>query len=99
MQLMPIPKGSRWPAWSPDGTQIVFSTAIPDSSPIKIQDSFKIQLINADGSNLRTLTNGMMTDIFPTWAPGGSILFIRRGHGQSALRGDVYTMKPDGSGT
>ena len=98
MQLLHIPKGSRWPAWSPDGTRIVFATYIPDSSPIKIQGTFKIQLINADGSNMRTLTDGMTTDIFPSWAPDGSILFIRKGHGQSALRGDVYAMKPDGSG-
>ena len=82
MQLLHIPKDSRWPAWSPDGTQIVFSTAIPDSSPFKIQGTFKIQLINADGSNLKTLTDGMTADIFPAWAPDGSILFIRRGHGQ-----------------
>ena len=92
VQLTDLPKDSRWPAWSPDGSQIAFSANLPETN------TYRIQLMNADGSNLRRLTDGVTNDIFPTWAPNGTILFIRKLERITLLTGDVFSMKPDGTG-
>ena len=56
------------PAWSPDGKQIAF-TSTRDGNQ-------EIYLINADGQNLRRVTQDPGMDAHPTWTPDGkSILF------------------------
>ncbi len=54
--------------WSPDGGQIVFS-----SPPTTDQDSRRLFLVNADGSDLRQITSapGVWWDIAPVWSPDG----------------------------
>lgn len=75
------------PAWSPDGTQIAFSSL---DDPIQ-----SIYLINADGSHLRRLTEGPGSDFSPEWSPDGrQIAFVStRGSGDLNL----YVMDADGS--
>jgi TolB protein len=51
------------PVFSPDGRQIAFMSA-RDNNP-------EIYVINADGSNLRRLTNHPAGDSTPTWSPSG----------------------------
>ena len=54
---------------SPDGRQIAFMSA-RDGNP-------EIYVMNADGSNLRRLTNHPAGESSPTWSPSGSqIAFI-----------------------
>jgi Tol biopolymer transport system component len=56
------------PEWSPDGTQLVFSS--------NKDGDFEIYLMNPDGSGVRRLTNNGGFDRDPTWAPdGNSIVF------------------------
>jgi Tol biopolymer transport system component len=51
-------------------------------------------MINADGSNRRTLTNAPGLDIDPTWSPDGSkIAFLSTRDGN----GEIYVMDADGS--
>ena len=54
--------------WSPDGEQIVFS-----SPPTTDQDSRRLFLVNADGSDVRQITSapGVWWDIAPVWSPDG----------------------------
>ena len=54
--------------WSPDGGQIVFS-----SPPTTDQDSRRLFLVNADGSDVRQITSapGVWWDIAPVWSPDG----------------------------
>ncbi len=74
------------PAWSPDGTCIVFES--------DRDGNYEIYLVNADGSGPVRLTHHPDGDYGPLWSPDGSkILFGRFSEGQSAM----YSMNADGS--
>jgi Tol biopolymer transport system component len=74
------------PAWSPDGKQIAFTLSTT-------QGGRNIAVIQADGSNLRSLTN-TGTDTWPSWSPDGSrIVFASDRDGMSHL----YVMQADGT--
>jgi Tol biopolymer transport system component len=79
------------PAVSPDGTTIAFQRAVagPDeASPPHIY------LIEADGSNLRRLTDGDAPEINPSWSPDGRwIAFASEAGGEF----DLYLAAADGS--
>ncbi|MGE0353049.1 MAG: DPP IV N-terminal domain-containing protein [Gemmatimonadales bacterium] len=60
--------GVTTPAWSPDGRQIVFTGYDGGLSDLFI--------VNADGTDLRRLTNDKYADLQPVWSPDGrSIAF------------------------
>jgi TolB protein len=59
------------PAWSPDGTKIVFSSARDG-----VQHIF---VMNADGSGTTRLTNSEKNDNHPSWSRKGKIVFSREG--------------------
>lgn len=66
------------PEWSPRGDQIAFTHIVGD---------FHIAVMNPQGRNLRTLTNGWQ-DEGPTWAPNGRIIqFFRtaRNSGEASI--------------
>jgi TolB protein len=74
------------PVYSPDGKQIAFMSG-RDGNP-------EIYVMNADGSNIRRLTNHPAGESSPTWSPTGSqIAFTsdRTGNAQ------IYVMSADGS--
>ena len=76
----------RYPFWSPDGSQVVFSS---DRSGTP-----QIWLMNADGSGLRRLTHGDANDDTPVWTPDGRfIVFVSDRDGNL----EIYRMRPDGS--
>ncbi len=50
--------------WSPDGAQIVFTER-------DVRSTSTIHVMDADGSNLFTLTNNRGDDIRPHWSPDG----------------------------
>jgi hypothetical protein len=59
------------PAWSPDGSRILFSSDhnVPDG------DAYEIYSIAPDGSCFTWLTNGTPSSAFPTWRPGSGDTF------------------------
>ena len=74
------------PAWSPDGSKIVFSS--------DRDGNYEVYVMNADGSNPTNLTNNSADDEDPTWSPDGNkIAFITYRDG----KGEVYVMNADGS--
>jgi Tol biopolymer transport system component len=73
--------------YSPDGSMLVFSAFFEEGPP-------EIALINADGSNLRVLTNHPAFDLEPSWSPDGRrIIFTSNRNGSY----EIYTMDLEGS--
>jgi TolB protein len=74
------------PVFSPDGTRIAFMSA-RDGNP-------EIYVMNADGSNVRRLTNHPAGDGTPTWSPNSAqIAFVSDRAGSP----QIYLMSADGS--
>lgn len=75
------------PAWSPDGSQLVF-TSNRDGNP-------ELYIMNADGTNVRRLTNHPAIDTTPTWSPQGhQIAFTSDRTGAP----QIYAVGVDGTG-
>jgi hypothetical protein len=74
------------PRWSPDGTEILFTS--------DRNGNYDIWIMNADGSDQRTLTTHPAADEFPSWSPDGELIaFHTDRHGGKTL----WLMRPDGS--
>jgi Tol biopolymer transport system component len=61
------------PAWSPDGSQIAFTS--------KRDGNWEIYVMEADGENLRRLTHNPDIDMKPSWSPDGSQIVFDSGVG------------------
>ncbi|NBB90550.1 MAG: hypothetical protein GVY23_05000 [Spirochaetes bacterium] len=74
------------PAYSPDGSQIVF-VATHDGDP-------ELYIADAHGGNVTRLTDNDAVDASPRWAPDGShLIFVSDRDGDFS----IYSMQPDGS--
>ncbi len=96
-------------AYSPDGKQIVFCSmrsAYPEDGQLSPQDKARrekdpayygdIYIMNADGSNVRRLTEAPGYDGGPFFSPDGQRI-VWRHFDESGMFADVWTMKTDGS--
>jgi len=84
-----------YPAWSPDGRQLAFSSRRTEG-----EDWTEIYVITSDGMDTKRLTfnkgglSGCCEDAAPTWSPDSQWLaFISKRDGNS----EVYKMRRDGS--
>lgn len=59
------------PSWSPDGSQIVFSSSF-DPELAEGGGDAELWVMDADGQNLRQLTDNGFADREPSWSPNGS---------------------------
>jgi dipeptidyl aminopeptidase/acylaminoacyl peptidase len=77
--------------WSPDGSRIVYRTAVAGRGVITV--------VNADGTNSRTLDLPLSANT-PSWLPpdGGRILFRREHVTDADPPPAIMTVAPDGSG-
>ena len=86
------------PAWSPDGSKIVYASYadyVPGSG-IDFDYDYEIVTMNADGSDRQPLTNGPDWSRSPSWSPDGTkIVFDRRADGNASP--DVWVMDADGT--
>ena len=91
-----------------DGSRLAFAYSelkgpggIPRSNP---QGVYHLFSMNIDGTNLRQLTDGVYSDVWPRWLPDGRIVFIsERRRGVSRCGGAtpnhvLHTMNADGTG-
>ena len=74
--------GMTSPSWSPDGKQIVFTGYDGGMSDLFI--------VNADGTDLRRLTNDKYADLLPTWSPDGKTIAFTTDRGPET---DFNTLK------
>lgn len=91
----PLPSGS--PAWSPDGTTLIFARGA-----VGARDLYAL---GADGNDLRRLTLSMADESSPAWSSTGRIAFVRRTPAvpgskkrRRPANDDVFVMRADGSG-
>jgi Tol biopolymer transport system component len=82
------PGNDLMPAWSPDGTRIVWASIRP-GSPAR-----ELWVMNADGTDQRQLTNLGTNPGFPTWSPDGSRIAFHAARGDGNF--DIYTIAADG---
>ncbi len=82
-------------------SQMQGSGGIPRNNPAGVHHLFSV---NMDGSDLRQLTDGVYSDVWPRWLPDGRIVFIsERRRGVSRCGGAtpnhvLHTMNANGSG-
>jgi len=95
-----------YPAWSPDGTRIVFSarTATGDGSSCAANESqngdfcrSRISLAPVDGSGSRQIGDPAMDARSPDWSPDGSTIAFGGGNASPAIGVHLYLMDADGS--
>ncbi|MCA1676903.1 MAG: hypothetical protein LC799_33585, partial [Actinobacteria bacterium] len=89
-QLTNLPQESTLPAWSPDGTQIAFSSRRQDpAADVHIMDPF--------GTNVVNLTNSPGEDSWPTWSPDGTQIGFHSRLEDPAGE-EIYKINVDGTG-
>jgi len=75
------------PNWSPDGSQIAFESN---------QDGdMEVYVMDADGTDVRQLTQDARHDEGPVWAPDGKRITYTSG--PDDLNGDIWIMDADGT--
>jgi len=80
----------RAPAWSPDGTRLVFMCR-------RGGFDFEICVMNADGTGQVQLTDNTIGDLTPSWSPDGrKIVFHRRVGGPGQFQ--LFVINADGTG-
>jgi Tol biopolymer transport system component len=85
-----FPGKDNLPAWSPDGSKIVFESNRGNNNGIFV--------MNADATNIAALTQPQGTDEYPTWSPDGTrIAFDRTGDPVLSSKSQIYVMNADGS--
>jgi TolB protein len=86
-QLTSNNEEERGPAWSPDGTRIVYACRIGGGTA-----TFEICVMNADGTGVQQLTDNSVPDLTPTFSPDGQqIVFQRQVSGEGF---QLFTMAP-----
>lgn len=81
-----------FPAWSPDGTQITFSSDRAEAGDLDIY------VMNADGSGVTRLTDAPGEDRGTSWTSDGETIVFHSARDRNATHTfDIFTMNADGT--
>ena len=78
---------NHWPVYSPDGKRIAFGS--------DRDGHFQIYIMQADGSDVRRVTNSPAADMRPAWSPDGKRLAFTSNRDGNY---EIYVVNADGSG-
>ncbi len=97
VRLTDHPGGDFEPAWSPDGSKIVWTTTRDHEGPV-LSDAYNSELyvMNADGTAATRITSFPLVDKEPAWSPDGSRIAFFRGDCAFNCRAHIHTAMPDG---
>lgn len=92
-----VTSGDQWwddePAWSPDGTRIVFQREGPGTQ------GADIWVVDATGANAAPLVQVPQGQVFPDWSPDGRLIAFNSAHAEDPQDWFVvYSVRSDGSG-
>jgi len=92
-QLTTAPGRDIEPAWSPDGSRIVFASDRDDP------DNLQLYIMDANGSNQRRLFQEVFAwdNWGPAWSPDGTRVAFQTNRNLQATRFDIYVANADGS--
>ncbi len=91
----PTSSEDRTVTWSPDGRQIAFTRLNKTASPL---DATAVFVANADGTDAKRVTPWELAGQEPAWSPDGTLISFRSEPTDEEFIGEIYTVKPDGSG-
>lgn len=84
----------RAPAWSPDGSQLVFMSQSQDPSCC---GKWQVWVADRDGTQLTNLSNDPdLDETFPSWSPDGALIVFSRATGSGT---DLFVMPAPSSPT
>ena len=93
-----------YPAWSPDGTQIVFLSTEESRLGSDIFIAHMLYIVNADGSNVREIASTERIDAIrhfapspPVWSPDGQWLTFLAYESIPGEEKILYVIRPDGT--
>jgi len=90
------------PAWSPDGRRLAFVVSNENGTRFKPVNGVAVYVVNVDGRGLRRLTPWKLragTDDGIDWSPDGMrLLFRTKPSRRTNSGGNLYTIRPDGTG-
>jgi TolB protein len=79
------------PSWSPDGRRLAFAVLQPDFT-------YAIDVVNVDGTGLRTVVHGRGNAVEPAWSPDGTRLVFGSDRDSPLGFHGLYVINVNGSG-
>jgi WD40 repeat protein len=95
-QLVSTSADEAFPTWSLDGSQIAYSASTGEWNTRKNSQTYEIYVMDADGTNVRQLTDNTAYDGNPRWSLDGSLLVFSSDRGETE-HWEIYVMDADGA--
>ena len=100
VQLTHGPDWDGWfPSWSPDHTRIAFSSYHEDPDPDGGPEIHDVYTMNADGTDVRKITDSQGYNGKPSWSPDGRWLLFDADRFDYPASQGIYRIRSDGSGS